>query len=521
MSRHQSFLHFTLILLSCSPSGLTAPVVSLASSLVSREMSLEPPTVILSVNSNSDVTSSSTPAATGAAVVPSVVSASLSATLSATDIDFAEASPTWTITTESILTITDVSGTASPTPDPSTTPVALDVVAMASESASTSAQVDLVDISTAMPTPTQALSLTLTPTPETSSFTPTTLYLPATSVPPLSQDVVSSSSASLSAAISGTSYAQFSGVKYLSSGLSGPTAITNPNPSSAAQGTSSQQARKSALVAAFVTLGSLTALGVCILCLRCKIVSRVRRLRRESNRPSSVLTIEDGFQPKSILINREKDSLIPGPAPQAVTLQPFSPSTTCSDGPPTPRPLDWALFAMNNEGPFEDVTHVLSTSAPRDGAVSRLSEASTTTRTSGGASLAAESYMTCESRYSSPSVERRSQDSTAAARGSGESMALSFAFPSQSLPPSEPLRAPEASTGALAVLPAVNLVGQKALHVPSLAPSEELVLAGSEWDVADAYGARSSGASSVLNEPEEHMETVEIGGRLCVLVQGI
>ncbi|PCH42667.1 hypothetical protein WOLCODRAFT_144166 [Wolfiporia cocos MD-104 SS10] len=378
-----------------------------------------------------------------------------------------------------------------------------------------------------------------------SSTTRTTLYVPsslglATHV----HDIASSPSAtSLTSATT-------SPASSVAQDVSEPTdsLLADPNPTSEPQSASnaaSQQARRSAVVAAFLVIGTLTTLGLTIMCMRCKVISRLRRVKRRSRKVRFDLgDSEQGQQATAPPVLREKDaeknSLVPGPPMyDSVTLpvlaqQPHP--SACA--PPPVAQADWRVFASNTDGQFEDVTHILSTdvfaplergngsgSPTADSILSTSSAHSSSEGSTSRTSGAAESYKSCESRYSTPSVERRSRDGPPGS-GSADSMypSISYRSPSPTSPTSpELVQTPE--QGAHVSACPVSPLGSKDSRVlrHGLCEADDAD-AGSEWDVARAYRAPHSslGKDSVISVVVEDMDAdvVDVGGRKCLLVQG-
>ncbi|KAI0926259.1 hypothetical protein AcV5_008764 [Taiwanofungus camphoratus] len=496
MFNHQSLLYLVLIL-PCLSSG--RPV-------------LAPSTAISAAESFSEITSGP-PSSAGAdnlAVSP----------------NSAEAPIIWIITTEAVISIPKPSGSS---PGSTSSINDLDVVP------------SLTSTNTGLPS-----NGALSPTPVASTPSPTTLYLPPSSE--ITESPLQGSRSSSASSSTTSTYTQVP--------VRTPTGtdIIDPNPTSEAQSASnaaSQQARHSAIIAAFLTMATLSSLGMCILCMRCKLASRLRRLRRRSRKVRFAdQAAEEGRKVFPTLREKQdKYSAASGlPALQGVTLpvlvhgqQPSTGSTSPATSRPSPV-TDWRVFASNVDGQFEDVTHILSTNvfaplerdarsrSPDSGSSGAGSgEAGSTSRTSGGAaSMTGDSYTTCESRYSSPSIEHHdTQDDLNLETDLPESMSLSFSFRSPS-PPVSVLQTPElygypAATGAGAFDAGAQETG-KGPHAPLLGPAipgPEGMNVESEWDVAQAYGASASGRKEPTpNVIIDNMEMVEVGGRKCVLVQG-
>ncbi|KAI0329304.1 hypothetical protein GY45DRAFT_1325254 [Cubamyces sp. BRFM 1775] len=333
----------------------------------------------------------------------------------------------------------------------------------------------------------------------------------------------------------------------------------------------SERARRRAILAAFLILGTLGALGGGILCFRCGVLPCCRRgnPHRRSRRSMEQLT-EEGLRWPPRVASIEK-SIIPGAPPMRGADLPVLPSrdshtpscSTCPDSLNGMRSgisgglADWRVYATNHDGQFEDVTHILSSDAfsVRSADNERLSSGSWSARNStastgsglqssvhsrsasraseSGASMTAESYKSCESRYSTPSFERHSREGPPPSASASVASSLRSPSPSAML-----LRTPVQAdyTGlANAALPVVAKSGavagpadrQMATVVESEAEDMEL---DSQWDVAKAYSStpaqkasQSTGVGRGMTSGtavEQNVGTVDLGGRTCVLMRG-
>lgn len=420
--------------------------------------------------------------------------------------------------------------------------------------------IDIVSIAAtseyaASPTAAPEPHLAYTPAPTTASqdaldasATSHTTFILAPQLSPTTSAVVATAAAS----ISGVPVTRL-GSAALSASMASATYLSNPNPDvtdDRSVAALTQRSRQSVLLIALLTLGTLGTLGTCLLCLRCKLYSRVRRGFRDSEVPLPMQenALEEGLEKfdsqnekrsrspaqQASHIPVDNDIILPilpmqGP-PRAhfqATVQPPPPSVSPS-GPPPPLHMqlpealntEWHFFSTKGEGPFEDVTHILSTDAfvALDGppasasADSRLSSASTTgSQTSRTPSMSeGASYETCGSRYSSQPATSEEQGSVATSSQSS---------PNSNFPPTPernlPSRNPFQDTGE-------NKDGLSNEEI-ALAVAMQLELE-SEWDIARAYGSRESAASSVGAAAQlgvNEMETVEVGGKTCILVQGV
>lgn len=310
-----------------------------------------------------------------------------------------------------------------------------------------------------------------------------------------------------------------------------------PGPPGASQAT--EQSRRATVLGTFMTIGSLLALLACVLCARCHFS---RRRRNKLILPEILLNDHEKLSISSG-IEKERDSVLSG-ATDLVTL-PVLGSEQVVISPlssePSP-PQEWHALTTNESGAFEDVTHILSEAAYaepdpsteeiRSNVDAQTDDTSSQYRTSaGGSSVAAQSYTTCESHYSEPSIGHSSQ---------GER--LSFPIPA---PVSDPIQ-PFGSTKPLLTRARSKTVthttnptasafsSSKSFPALSSAFRQRLsddirssqTTQGSEWDVAQVYGRfskESAGVGSILStiaEDSDSMEAVEVSGKNCVLVKG-
>ncbi|KAI0671917.1 hypothetical protein C8Q78DRAFT_1078660 [Trametes maxima] len=362
-----------------------------------------------------------------------------------------------------------------------------------------------------------------------------------------------------------------------------PTAevLDDPNPEARSHATSeaTRRARRSAILAAFLILGTLGALGGSVLCFKCGVLPCCHsKDRTRRSRASLSKVIEEGLQKpqKPIRVASIEKSIIPGAPPvvgssEMPSFWRDSHTPSCSTCPDSMAAMksgvsggasSWRVFATNESGLFEDVTHVLSSDAfsvhsvtpaspcasasasvgswsarhscessgsgtqPQSTADSRADS-----RASGsGASMTAESYKSCESRYSTPSFERHSRDGPPSA---SPSVASECRSPSPPASVSVLLMTPEQADYnglADAAMPRVvdaTVVAPLATVVESETEDMEL---DSQWDVARAYGApgdkKPQGHGMRQTKPavvpvvEQVVDTVDVGGRTCVLMRG-
>ncbi|EMD33543.1 hypothetical protein CERSUDRAFT_98645 [Gelatoporia subvermispora B] len=286
--------------------------------------------------------------------------------------------------------------------------------------------------------------------------------------------------------------------------------------------------RKTLLIASLLTLSTLSALGLFLLCLRYKVFARIRHRRKRGSYFDQGAFAEEGFRGRSTPTKEQKHVAfnLPGSGDH-VTLPTVSSGMHAPSGSPPPQippasysPHGWHVFMDPRDGEYEDVTHILSPKAfePRPGSIGSQDSAiqgGRTSRTSGGgASLSAESYATCESRYSSPSVPRESQEALL------ESASMVFADRSQTVsPPASPFVAtPKASAcefGASSIpAKAQNQVILDNLAMMSLASQDLSSTSAWELELANAASHETSGSL-------EKLATVELGSRTCVLMHAV
>ncbi|KAH9930107.1 uncharacterized protein B0H18DRAFT_995255 [Fomitopsis serialis] len=366
-----------------------------------------------------------------------------------------------------------------------------------------------------------------TEAPAQAEATPTTLYVSASSFASSGSSSVAHSSVQSSSTIS----------------------MWDPNPTSETEASSnarSQQSRRSAILAAFLIIGVLTMFGFTYGCMRLKLPMRLGYVRRRcDNKRVRFADAEDAAfasisYPASVSEKDNKDSIAPDPAVfayQEVTVPTLARQPNGPVPPSTPNgtQVDWRVFA-NYDGQFEDVTHILSTDvfAPlgrharggSHGSMSVLSGSrNSSPRTSGGgASFTGASYQSCESHYSVPTVGRQSADVPTTPPRVPE-LDLEGERTAPNSPPSPALPATPQSVHTEPGMP-VGCVGSKDPHELVRGLRESAESACSEWDVARAYGAHSSvGGDSLVSRVDSvlfdgPMESVDVGGKKCVLVQG-
>ncbi|CDO76992.1 hypothetical protein BN946_scf184298.g19 [Trametes cinnabarina] len=346
-----------------------------------------------------------------------------------------------------------------------------------------------------------------------------------------------------------------------------PGVLDDPNPDVQSQSASdaSERARRRAILAALLILGTLGALGSGVLCFKCGILPCCpnRQRRHRKSRTSWERMAEEGLRKLPRIVSTEK-SIIPGAPPVDVPiLSRDSHALSCSTCPDSMNCMrsgisghvsDWRVYATNQEGYFEDVTHILSSDAfsvrsaqdtrrasagswsPRHSADStgsgNIPESSADSRSGSrasgsGASMTAESYKSCESRYSTPSFERHSRDGPLPASPT-RSSSLSVRSSSSPASVSVLLRTPEQTGYAGLADAALPKVVDVAVMIPTVSESEaEDMDLDSQWDVAGTYGAlvdkHPLNRESVQALPvvvERPAGTVDLGGRTCVLMHG-
>lgn len=360
---------------------------------------------------------------------------------------------------------------------------------------------------------------------------------------------------------------QFSGTRSIVQPTS--NVLDDPNPEVHTQNVSdaSMRARKTAIVAAFLILGTLSALGGGVLCFKCGVLPcchRTDKLRRNRKSRLSLATAEEGLQKPPRVASLEK-SIVPGAPPIAdmPTLSRDSHTPSCSTCPDSVTGMksgisgsasSWRVYATNEDGQYEDVTHVLAsdtyasirsghsgTSSYRHSADSsgsrtqpQSSERSHSRASESGASMTAESYKSCESRYSTPSFERRSRDGPPSASASASSSLLPASDSPTPSSPASPisvlLLTPEQGQGgyvglADAAMPRVVVDAGAPLETVVESEGEDMDI-DSQWNVAQALAApvlqkqKAQVGPGGLGVVEQSVGTVALGGRTCVLMRG-
>ncbi|KAI0366280.1 hypothetical protein BV20DRAFT_971988 [Pilatotrama ljubarskyi] len=348
-----------------------------------------------------------------------------------------------------------------------------------------------------------------------------------------------------------------------------PSSLDDPNPAAHSQSASdaSQRARRSTILAALLILGTLGALGGGVLCFKCGVLPCCHsKGGHRKSRASLERAAEEGLQKPRRVASTEK-SIIPGAPPVADfrVLSSDSHTPSCSTCPDSMTGMksgvsggasSWRVYATNEEGQFEDVTHVLSsdpfsvhsadsgdasaaswsqrnsadstgTGSSGDSRAQKLVHSRTESRASeSGASMTAESYKSCESRYSTPSLERHSRDGPPPS--ASQSASSSFRSPSPPASVSVLLLTPE--QGDYAGLADAALTRAIPAQLATVVESEpEDMELDSQWDVAQAYSAPAhkrvqsaeSGACLPASDfAEQTVGTVDLGGRTCVLMRG-
>ncbi|KZT73520.1 hypothetical protein DAEQUDRAFT_721579 [Daedalea quercina L-15889] len=405
---------------------------------------------------------------------------------------------------------------------------------------------DVLSTSSPQPVPTSDAGVADLQAASGTGGAPTTLYVPpltTTSYTPIQAAETAAATTLFVSSSSVTQTSSGSSVTHTSVQHSTTVPVSFPNPTSETEVASSwktQQSRHSAILAAFLIIGVLSMFGITYGCMRFNLPTRLgyARRRRDSKKVrfadvEEVAAVNTPYPASA----SEKDSIAPDSAVfayQEVTVPSLArqPNGPASNGPRA----DWRILA-NYDGQFEDVTHILSTGvfAPLDrhartgsrGSMSVLSGSrDSSPRTSGGgASFTGDSYKSCESRYSVPSVGRQSAGASPASAPLSGVPELEAELVVPNSPPSPAL---PVTPGCVHSEPGVPLgcVGNKEPHELVRALRESAVSAESEWDVAKAYGAHSSiGGDSLLSRVESvvfegPMESVDVGGKKCVLVQG-
>lgn len=322
-----------------------------------------------------------------------------------------------------------------------------------------------------------------------------------------------------------------------------------PTDESSVPSPATQMSRRAAIIGTVLAFASLAGITACVLCMRCRGSRKSRGISNETARPGD--SSEDpgkSFMEKTSMTSSAQSSEVSLQLPILKTDAPHHPaSSSQANGGGVPQhQLVWSA------GPeFEDVTHVLSEASGAQRPTSPASIGSN--RVSNAApSVKAESYATCESRYSHPSTQ--GCVSTRASSTSDDEF-LSMSPSSTPSPPESPEpctpKAPEVSVGTRSRSKTVDQassprMGQRQKVLSSKSFPERLagrlsggaeemirdstITEGSEWDIVAAYGRFSKRSTGVPSrypsieitpaEVPENMEAVDIGGKNCVLVQG-
>ncbi|KAI0806099.1 hypothetical protein BC629DRAFT_1485165 [Irpex lacteus] len=348
--------------------------------------------------------------------------------------------------------------------------------------------------------------------------------------------------------------------------FSTPPAVSSAVPRTGSETEHAQQSRKAAIIGTLLALGSIAALIVCVFCMRLPQVLR----RRFGQKPieDEELNDDKDVDPEKSFGNLEYQDVHLGSAQQTAPTNfngaPVLPPNAASSPPPmNPTPAnspqngwvhEWQAAAAAQEAQFEDVTHILTDEATfspheSDSETSRASVAPTeeeADRKSHGAVSVAHSYATCESRYSSPSVKSAEvsiADEQSASFHSAQSRSPSPPQTPEPVTPKTPHQQPSMGSqkrprsktfnqgGEGSPVKKASMVSSKSFPARYSNRSSEhsgkwsVLEQESEWDIAAHYGAgRLSDRHSAgpeLGIIAEGMETVEIGGRNCVLVQGV
>ena len=350
--------------------------------------------------------------------------------------------------------------------------------------------------------------------------------------------------------ISTNPYATFTSVRLSPSSTKPSVPLPSQGPPSESE--VAKRSRRTAVVGSLVAVGIITSLVAFICCFRCRDYCRKKNMN-----PLDLLADDHERESLSAADEKEETMDISSPTigvPLPILRSHNSHAVAFAD---PPDQQEWRVVAATHDGHVEDVTHVVTddfmevdlssqanlfvagVSTDEDTAVLTPS----TPRTSAGAvSTAAQSYSTRASVYSRPS----STESTQAVRSSASfdklNQLASLAIADICTPSSSSPRTPgrkRSKTETSAPPPLLSpLKASKSL--PSIAAYENrfsnestrtrktAASGDSEWDVAQAYGARFSkesaaGASilSTISEATvESVEAVEVGGKKCVLMKG-
>ncbi|KAI0090246.1 hypothetical protein BDY19DRAFT_992460 [Irpex rosettiformis] len=345
-----------------------------------------------------------------------------------------------------------------------------------------------------------------------------------------------------------------------------PPTVSSTAPRTDPESERTQQSRKAAIIGALLALGSIAAVIFFVFCMRLPETFRRRFGKKSVEDHTEDPDNDKDLDPEKSFGNLEYQDVHLEPAQQLVVtpsnIAPVLPTTTASsplpsnttpaNSPQTGWNHQWQSTAINQEVQFEDVTHILTdeaTFAPHesDSESNRTSAAPTEEgpdRKSHGAPSVAHSYATCESRYSSPSVQDATDVSIA-----DEQNASFHSAPSRSpSPPQTPEPATPRTPHQKPSMDSLKRPRSKTLSEEQASPIKKSSMSSSksfparfsnrssehsgkwsvleqdsEWDIAAHYDARYShrhSANPELGIIAENMETVDIGGRNCVLVQG-
>lgn len=390
----------------------------------------------------------------------------------------------------------------------------------------------------------------------------TSLSTTGNTAPPTSSIVPSDSTAGEATTSSASSSTVVSGPRTTPTHQVAPTTtlpLASPTETSAAKSQHTSQSRKAAVIGVLLALGSILLLVLFAFCMR---VPRVLRGFKK-NADELIEPFEDPDMEK--VVNSPVVEQNSSTARQHVSADLNTTLPVLSASAPSPLANTqkteggksesqhaqyqqlWYCSSVK-EDQFEDVTHVLTDSSTfavndSDCASNRTStsssQASERDRQSRGAASVAQSYATCDSRYSTPSVQDGSSESVTDGQSASFHSAPSRSpSPTDSPMPDTPkhrqsVTRPRSKTlnedqmmslGRKNSMPSsksfpARFSNRLSEHSAMWSVLEE----ESEWDIAAHYGARYSARHSAgpeLGIMSEHMETVDIGGRNCILVQG-
>lgn len=403
-------------------------------------------------------------------------------------------------------------------------------------------------------------ALQATPTPDATfamtddvadSTTPSPTVSPALTVPAdlttASLDLLTATAVSTGTSTASSTY---------SSRILNPTATERPTQAHAADSRIAEQSRKTALIGTILALTFLSGLLTFAFCtgIPCRLFPCLGRKRgllesgddqakdrsKGSSEKGSSSTRGKMPTPEIVVVPVLDSDASPQPTNSHVALPSQSVNGSWVHSQPNQQQHQQlqcpSQVQADEDDLFEDVTHILSEETFQAdlesmGSVDACNSSGHRT-SNGAASVTAESYATCESRYSS-GVRASREDSPAS-------------FMSMSPPESPMLQTPRQPQYATVVpgrprsktltQPTSPLLDKRLSSSRSLparyaglgvyAGAEvESVFEDSEWDIAEAYAARfsksSTGVVQVLSPiAEQAMEAIEINGRSCVLVQG-